>query len=80
MKERYCFECGKLLDWIDFEHQNRNLSQDYTKGLWNHSSLEFYCCECFKEEMLLNRGYAYFSKNTNEEDVQIPPEFDLIKK
>jgi hypothetical protein len=81
MKKRYCFECGKLLDWTGFELQNRNLGHDYIHKLWNHDSIEFYCCECFKEEMLLNRGFVYFSeKKTNIEDIHKSQNFDLIEE
>lgn len=80
MKKRYCWYCGKLLDWTGFKLQNRNLSQDYIKKLWNYDFIEFYCCECFKEEMLLNRGYVYFSEKTKKEDVHTSLKLDLIEK
>jgi DNA-directed RNA polymerase subunit N (RpoN/RPB10) len=60
MKERYCFECGKELNWSGFKFQNANLSEDYLKKLWDHNSIELYCCECFKDEMLLEKGIVSF--------------------
>lgn len=63
MKDRYCFECGKRLNWSGFKFQNANLSENYLKKLWNHDLIELYCCECFKEEMLLEKGIAYFPDN-----------------
>ena len=56
IKVRHCYICGKNLDWISFKFQNFHLSLDYLKKLWNHRSVQFYCCECFKDENLWSKG------------------------
>jgi len=71
MKERYCFECGKRLDKAGFKFQNSSLSEDYLEGLWNHNSIEFYCCECFKEEMLILKGIVYLPNKSSKERCHI---------
>jgi hypothetical protein len=68
MKKRYCFVCGKDLNWSGFKFQNTNLNEDYLKKLWNHNSIELYCCECFKDEMLLENGIVYFPKDFVEKE------------
>jgi hypothetical protein len=50
MKQKHCFLCGKPLSWIEFRKTNYNKSLWYLKKLWNSSEIEFFCCECFKQE------------------------------
>jgi hypothetical protein len=71
MKEHYCFECGKRLEKAGFKFQNSNLSNDYLEKLWNHDSIEFCCCECFKEEMLILKGIVYFPNKTHNQRCRI---------
>jgi hypothetical protein len=63
MKEKYCFKCGCPLKWNEFLAQNFHLSQVYLVKLWNHKSIQFYCCECFKDENFHNKGLNH-SKNS----------------
>ena len=56
MKKRYCFNCGKVLVWSEFRFQNSHMSVMYLKELWKNNKLEFFCCKCFKEEMLISRN------------------------
>ncbi len=60
MKSRYCYSCGRRLVRKDFLKYNSHQILAYLIKLWNHPSIEFYCCECYKGEMLLNRGLIYF--------------------
>jgi len=67
MKERHCFFCGSSLNWLDFRRINFNLSLSYLKKVWNHPSIELYCCKCFKreaqkEKMLKNLTQDKFQK------------------
>ena len=50
MKERYCFECGKILTWTNFMFKNYPYGQEYLESLWETDYIEFYCCSCFKNQ------------------------------
>ncbi|TFG01239.1 MAG: hypothetical protein EU542_07290 [Promethearchaeota archaeon] len=48
------------MDWSDFKFQNPNLSENYLKKVWNTGFIELFCCDCFKKEMLAEKGIGYF--------------------
>ena len=47
-KKRKCYACKKSLNIYDFLSDNLEFSPEYVLKLWQASSLEFHCCECFK--------------------------------
>ncbi len=48
-RKRTCWKCGKDLNIYDFLSDNTEFSVDYIIKLWQHTLLEFHCCECFKD-------------------------------
>ncbi|KKK45027.1 MAG: hypothetical protein Lokiarch_13220 [Candidatus Lokiarchaeum sp. GC14_75] len=47
MRERYCFRCGKALDFESFiKNAGPNDTEDSTT-LWNSEHIEFFCCHCY---------------------------------
>ncbi len=66
MKDRYCFECGNLLEWFNFKNVNHHLGYNYLLKIWNSNFIQLYCCECFKEDMLLSKGIIYFPEKLDE--------------
>ena len=51
MRERYCFLCGAPLDWMEYRDANFHLGLSYLKRLWKDPTIQFYCCNCFKQVM-----------------------------
>jgi hypothetical protein len=73
--ERFCYCCGIPLDFSEYITQNYHLNHDFLTKLWKHSLIEFYCCECFKEYHLAQKGIfkccgASKQKNKNENHIQ----------
>ncbi|TFG19569.1 MAG: hypothetical protein EU529_16165 [Promethearchaeota archaeon] len=66
MKEKYCYYCGKRLDLSSLICKNFHLNQDYLKTLWNNSSIQFLCCDCYKEEMLSKKGLLKLPEQIEE--------------
>jgi len=47
LRERYCFRCGKALDFESFiKNAGPNDTEDSTT-LWNSEHIEFFCCHCY---------------------------------
>jgi Leucine-rich repeat (LRR) protein len=44
---RICWDCKKTLNFIEIYEQNRDLEKERLSKLWNHPSIQFYCCACF---------------------------------
>lgn len=81
MKARYCFDCGKPLEWREFTFQNFNLSHAYLRKLWNHDAIQLYCCECFKDEMALDRGMVHFLREVKKKKEAFQGnDVDLLKE
>jgi hypothetical protein len=59
MRERFCYNCEKKLDFSSLICKNFHLSFDYLKSLWKNKSIQFLCCECFKEEKYREKGITY---------------------
>ncbi|MFW9899641.1 MAG: hypothetical protein ACFFDO_10330 [Candidatus Thorarchaeota archaeon] len=66
MRERYCYSCGTRLDLSSLIYKNFHLNQDYLKSLWNNRSIHFLCCDCFKEELLYEKGLLQLIEQKEE--------------
>ena len=47
ISEKYCWACKKLLDFDEFKEVNQTFDETKLNRLWNHPSLQFFCCECY---------------------------------
>ncbi len=65
-KERFCWKCGKDLNIYDFLSDNVDFTADYILKLWQAPTLEFHCCECFK-----NLKIGEFKKIEQEKNQRI---------
>jgi hypothetical protein len=48
IQERYCWNCGVELEFQDYCKSNPQLTKARALDLWEHHSIEFYCCSCYK--------------------------------
>lgn len=53
MKERYCHNCNRPLNYMDYLDCNSHLSVCYLENIWEHPNVELLCCDCFKQVNLL---------------------------
>jgi len=66
MKERYCFECRKKLNFHEYMIQNYHLNENNLKNFWQHNLIEFYCCSCFKQRVLLEKENIFSLSKLNK--------------
>jgi len=45
--EKYCWTCKKRLYFDEFKEVNLTYSEDKLIQLWDHPSLQFFCCDCY---------------------------------
>jgi tetratricopeptide (TPR) repeat protein len=63
--EKYCWGCKQRLDFNEFKEVNQTL---FTKNklieLWDHPSLQFFCCNCYTK--LVRRDVKKILSDLNE--------------
>ena len=48
MRGRYCYRCGKQLNFDDFlKNNNTAKTPEELKRIWNSNYIELYCCHCY---------------------------------
>ncbi|MBD3214164.1 MAG: hypothetical protein GF311_16260 [Candidatus Lokiarchaeota archaeon] len=62
MRENYCYYCGEELNLGEFIQQNYHLNREYLINLWEHPSVEFLCCGCFKTKALKQKNLEFKGK------------------
>lgn len=66
MKERYCHNCNRPLNYLDYLDCNEHLGVSYLQELWDHINIALYCCDCFREVNLLERNGILFEEITSK--------------
>ena len=54
IKERFCWNCKRELDLMDYLSECSKKDYFYKLDLWQNDKIEFYCCACFKEKQIEN--------------------------
>ena len=71
---KYCWACKKQLDFNEFKEINQLFDESKLSELWNHPSLQFFCCECYTK--LVRRNVKRVLSDQNEYERALKSNFN----
>ena len=74
ISEKYCWACKKRLDFDEFKDVNLSFAEDKLIELWDHPSLQFFCCGCFTK--LIRRDVKRLLSNQKEYEQALKSNFN----
>ncbi len=74
ISKKYCWACKKLLNFDEFKEVNQVFDEIKLKKLWNHPSLQFYCCGCYTK--LVRRDVKRILLDQNEYEQALKSNFN----
>jgi len=74
ISEKYCWSCKKLLDFDEFKEVNLSFAEDKLIELWDHPSLQYFCCDCYTK--LIRRDVKSLFSNQNEYEQALKSNFN----
>jgi len=74
ISEKYCWGCKKRLDFEEFKEVNLSFDEDKLIELWDHPSLQFFCCGCYTK--LVRRDVKRLLSDQNEYEQALKSNFN----
>ncbi len=74
ISEKYCWRCRKRLDFDEFKEVNLSFDKDKLIKLWDHPSLQFFCCGCYAK--LIRRDVKRLLSDQNEYEQALKSNFN----
>ncbi|MFX1340550.1 MAG: hypothetical protein ACFFDK_18215, partial [Promethearchaeota archaeon] len=74
ISKKYCWDCKKRLNFDEFKEVNQSFAEDKLLELWDHPSLQFFCCDCYTE--LIRRDVKRLLSDQNQYEQSLKSNFN----